>query len=611
MEPDFQALAETLERMTDGFVFLDRGWVYRYVNQRAAALFGRTPEELVGRNIWEEFPEGVGQPFDLAYREARDTQKPVFFEDYYAPWDRWFENRVFPSAEGLGIFFSEITERKRAEEALRESESRFRAVCEAGPLGLALVGPDGRIDEANPGLATITGLERGALTGTRLDRWVADADAPLLATARRALSEGGRARPFDARVSRATGDHLAGRFTLTRVERPNGSPRFDLVTVEDVSAQRIAERELREAQRREAVGRLAAGVAHDFNNLLTIVVSLAELVRSELPPDLPSGDDLAQIIRAAERGAGLTRQLLAFGRQRIFEPKVVSVASSVREVERLLGRLLPENVVLVAPPVPHHLWIRVDEGQLQQALVNLVLNARDALEQGGRITLEALQEAAGQPCIRVTDTGEGMSGETLRRVREAYFTTKAPGRGSGLGLAMVADFMEEAGGTLEIDSAPGRGTQVRLRFPSVDDQPEPATPSPEGDPVALAGVRALVVEDERLVRSALLRVLQRVGVQAYEARHGEDALLSWEREDGHIDVLITDVVMPVLGGAALARRLRERRPDLPVLFVSGYAAGALHTLPGEGAVGYVEKPFTTEALLAALRRILGRSQELE
>jgi PAS domain S-box-containing protein len=486
-------LADALERMTDAFVALDREWRYLYVNAHAAQLMGLAPADVLGKVIWTVFPDTAR--FRPTLERAVETQQPAALEVYYEPWGRWVEGRCFPSPEGLAIFFSDVTERKRAEEARSEADAR-----------------------------------------------------------------------------------------------------------------------LRETQRLEAVGQLAGGVAHDFNNVLAVVLSYAELVLDELPPDHPSRADVGEIRRAAERGAVLTRQLLAFGRQQVLRPRSVDLNAALGDLERMLRRLLPAEIALHVVPSRVPVRAHVDPAQLQHALMHLVLNARDAMPQGGVVSVEPglravdAGDASGvgpgrYATLTVRDSGTGMDAPTRARAFEPFFTTKPPGEGAGLGLPMVHGFAAQSGGAALLDSAPGQGTQVTLYLPLATaeaptaERPPPPLPAP-------GGATVLVVEDEVNVRRSIVRILERQGIRVIEARHGADALLAFDAAGGAVDAVITDLVMPELGGVELVARLRERRPDLPVVVVSGYAGTGGKAIPG---ARHLEKPFEAAALVREVTEALARA----
>jgi signal transduction histidine kinase/ActR/RegA family two-component response regulator len=403
-----------------------------------------------------------------------------------------------------------------------------------------------------------------------------------------------------------------------------GTVREWVGTCTDITERRTLEEQLRQAQKMEAVGQLAGGVAHDFNNLLTAIFGNLELARSEMPPGSRGAEDLDEVRRAAERAAQLTRQLLAFSRKQVLRPRVLDLNTVVADSERLLRRVLPETVMLDVALAPNACIVRADPGQLEQVLLNLVLNARDALHNSadGMITVETgeveLDPASARAWsthgnapvpgiyvrLAVRDTGVGMSAETLAHVFEPFFTTKPVGRGTGLGLATVYGIVTQSGGAMRVESAPGAGSTFTVLLPRVT---EPVEGSVQVRPGAPRGQETvLLVEDEAAVRATARRILERHGYNVVEARHGRDALLEWKEHEGHIDLLLTDLRMPEMGGRELADTLRAERPELPVLFMSGYVDGvpeASKDSLGQGK-GLVEKPFTADALLRAVRDAL-------
>jgi signal transduction histidine kinase/ActR/RegA family two-component response regulator len=386
-------------------------------------------------------------------------------------------------------------------------------------------------------------------------------------------------------------------------------------------AQKVEQRyeaRLRQAQRLESVGQLAGGIAHDFNNLLVIILNYARFVMEELDADTSAWSDVRQIARAAERASDLTKQLLLFSRRGVFHPRVVDPAEVVAEVEGLLRRTLTENIQVstrVRGDLPK---IEADPTQLEQVLLNLAVNSRDAMPGGGvlRIDLSEVRldsedaramglEDGAYVRLVVSDTGRGMSQYEVEHAFEPFFTTKPKGEGTGLGLATVFGIVTQADGAIVIDSDPGEGTTVTIHIPATD-KPAPAfdgtaVPSlPDGRPATI-----LVVEDEEAVRSLACRILSQHGYRVIEASGPENALSEWERHAGGVDLLLTDVVMPAMSGTELASRLASRDPDLAQVFMSGYADDVVlgHGL-GDGSAQLLAKPFTADQLLAAVRRSL-------
>jgi PAS domain S-box-containing protein len=377
---------------------------------------------------------------------------------------------------------------------------------------------------------------------------------------------------------------------------------------ESESALRESENHLRQAQKLEAVGLLAGGIAHEFNNILTAVIGNLELAIDDLPPHDTARADIEQARLAAQRATGLTRQLLAVGRKQLLEQRLVDVNALVTELESMLRRLVGERVRLTTHTARDEAWVYADPGQLQQVLLNLVINARDAMLDGGDLSVDVTRvagaEAEPEVQIHVRDTGVGMSEETQRRMFEPFFTTKEATKGSGLGLAVVHGIVAQSGGRIVVDTAAGTGTTITVHLPAAQPPQKPKASQPA---VTIAtGGTILLVEDEEAVRRTTKRVLERAGYSVIEAQHAEDALLLWGRaaEAGDaIDGLVTDLVMPGRSGLDLVADLRRLRADLPVLIVSGYTGSAeLNVSNGDsGPYATLRKPFTRDELLKRVR----------
>ena len=369
-------------------------------------------------------------------------------------------------------------------------------------------------------------------------------------------------------------------------------------------ALRRSEEQLRQAQKMEAVGRLAGGIAHDFNNLLTVITSYGDLLLEDLAPDDSRRDDVEQIRKAAEGAAALTRQLLAFSRQQVLEPKVLDLGAIVAGTEKLLRRLIGADVQLATSLASDLGAVKADPGQLEQIIINLAVNARDAMPGGGRLTIEAanMEEVEGRPgrwvMLAVSDTGIGMDEQTKARIFEPFFTTKESGKGTGLGLATVYGIVKQAGGFIWVDSEPGRGTSFEVYLPRVDEPAAPAITRPALAEPGRGTETVLLVEDAPAVRLVTRQVLERYGYTVLEAPTGDMALRLAAKHHGPIQLLLTDVVMPGLSGRQLAGQLSQLRSEMKVLYVSGYAD------PVEPGVAYLQKPFAPEALARRVRDVL-------
>jgi len=387
----------------------------------------------------------------------------------------------------------------------------------------------------------------------------------------------------------------------------------------DVTQQRRLEEQFRQAQKMEAVGQLAGGVAHDFNNLLTVITSYGDLLLSDLEATDPRRKDVEEIRKAALGAAGLTRQLLAFSRQQVLEPRVLELNAIVSSAEKMLQRLIGEDIGLVTVLAPDLGAVKADPGQLEQVIMNLAVNARDAMPEGGKLTLEtanmeldATYTAEHTPVrpgayvvLSVSDTGVGMDEQTKRRIFEPFFTTKEQGKGTGLGLATVYGIVKQSGGFIWVYSEVGHGTTFKVYFPRVD---EPADVAQRAAtlPASVRGTETvLLAEDAAALRAVARRVLERGGYTVLEAPSGKTALDLAVEHDGRIHLLITDVIMPEMSGRQLAERLKEQRPELKVLFVSGYTDDSIirHGILEPG-IAFLQKPFSPEVLARKVREVL-------
>ncbi len=388
--------------------------------------------------------------------------------------------------------------------------------------------------------------------------------------------------------------------------------------VSDITDRKHLEEELRQTQKMEAVGKLAGGVAHDFNNLLTAIKGYAVMLAESLPPDSMARSDVDEISRAATRAAGLTRQLLAYSRRQVLSPEVLDLRQVVDELGTMLRRLIGENIQLVTRHTSSETFVRVDRGQIEQVILNLVLNARDAMPQGGTVTVTTAvletspdsfssrrqgRKAATRVQLTVEDSGSGMDEATCRRAFDPFFTTKSPGEGTGLGLSTVFGIVEQSAGSIHLESVPGAGTTVRVYLPRVNERPAvPEVVAPRSR--RRGGGTILIAEDEQQVRELTCRLLRQAGYAVLAAADGEEALQIARGHSGPIDLLVTDVIMPRLSGDELAARLLLSRPGVPVLFVSGYTNETLGVDGMRPGTQYLQKPFAPAVLLKRVEELL-------
>ena len=524
----------------------------------------------------------------------------------------------------VGGLFTSALHRKHAVQEVQLSAARFELLFQANPLPIAYSRiSDGEVIDCNDAFLRLTGLARQAVLGksiTELKIWPSPSERVALVD--RVL--GGDRTPSEVSLLNAVGEPRT--FLMSGVKLDVGGEGSLLMIAQDITEAKKAsfdrdklEEQLRHSQKMEAIGSLAGGVAHDFNNLLSVILSYTGFALSGLREGDPLRDDLLEVSKAGQRAVALTRQLLAFGRKQVLEPRVVDLNQICLDLEKMLRRLIGEDIELKQVLLPGLGPVQADPGQLEQVIMNLAVNARDAMPRGGRLTFETsnvvLDEAwaaahadgeAGQYVqLAITDTGSGMDLATQQRVFEPFFTTKEKGKGTGLGLSMVYGIVHQSGGSVTLSSELGRGTTFRVYLPRLTDvrlTPLPSLP-PTGPAVGHETV--LLVEDEDGVRRAAARMLRSAGYEVLLAAHGGEALLTCEQRAGDIHLLLTDVVMPQMGGQQLAHRLTREWPSIKVLYMSGYTDDAIvHHGVLEPGTHFLVKPFDRATLLRKVRDTL-------
>ncbi|HEY8551741.1 MAG TPA: ATP-binding protein [Vicinamibacterales bacterium] len=502
------------------------------------------------------------------------------------------------------------------EQVLHAVEARYRAMVENAVHGICRCRADGTILDGNPALAGILGRPSvESLIGINLAEQVYEEPVAFLTLVDR-IRHAGRVLSVDANWRRLDGSPVAVRLS-GRFEGPADTV-LELI-VEDATERRSLEAQLAQATKMESIGRLAGGIAHDFNNLLTAILGYVDLLQGSLREDDPIGRHAAQIRRAAERASLLTRQLLAFSRKQFLQPRVLDLNAVVAENSEMLRRLISEQIELLVRLDPQPLSVKVDPSQLQQVLMNLAVNARDAMPGGGTLTIETgrvqldAHALGGTPEFEpgpyaqlvVSDTGVGMDALTRARIFEPFFTTKRVGEGTGLGLSTVYGIVRQSGGHVVVDSERGKGSRFTIYLPAVERAAGAAqieSPAPEG-PTGTESV--LLVEDDAMVRSLAAEALRLKGYHVLDAGDGNEALAAAQRHAAKIDLLIADVVMPRMTGRELAERLAPLQPGMKVLFMSGYPGNFGGPVASRGA-DLLEKPFTPGTLVARVRQALDR-----
>ena len=524
---------------------------------------------------------------------------------------------------GLGV---DITENREAEHAIRErdmrvqrSEAQYRSLIENAIYGIYRSTADGRFLEVNPALATMLGYDStdDLMALDNIAALYVDPDERMRLIEQYAGT--GRIDGVEVGWKRKDGTHVTVRLSgRVVVENADAGARGFEVIAEDVTARRALEDELRQAQKIEALGRLAGGIAHDFNNLLTAIFGFSDLALGQLDAGHPARPDVQEVRKVAESAVSLTRQLLAFSRKQVLQPRVVNLNDTVKRMQTLLQHVIGEHIRLVTRLAPSLHDVFADRGQLEQVVMNLAINARDAMPNGGdlaidtaNVTFETIDLARKRggvgDFVRVTmsDAGLGMEESVRARLFEPFFTTKERGRGTGLGLATVYGVVRQSGGFIWVDSVLGRGTTFTLDFPRAIDVVDPQSQAADQRAFPGAGETILLVEDLPSVRTVMRELLTRNGYRILEADSGGLALQLAHSFTNPIDLLLTDVVMPAMNGRELARRMQVLRPDVRVLYTSGYTDDLIaHHGVLEAGVSFLPKPFTQQQLLQKLREVL-------
>ncbi|MDP1580725.1 MAG: PAS domain S-box protein [Candidatus Didemnitutus sp.] len=738
-------LNKVFERVTDAFVALDAQWCFTYVNPKAGQIFGREAASLIGKNIWMEFPEGVGQPFHQVYEEALRTQQPTVFEDYYPPIARWFVNYVYPSPDGLSIYFHDITERKRAEMALRASESRFRTLFEQAAVGVGEIATKtGCFLKVNERYCNIVGYASEEMHRLDFPSITHPADLPADRNNMQRLIRGEiREFSMEKRYIRKDGSFVWVLLTVSPLWEPGEEPTSHIAVVEDINERKLAEATLREsvdrlrlavqassvglwdwelasnrviysrewmhqlgyeaheispvlsewesrvhpddhltmtkrlrryltkpqgaheteyrmrhkdgswrwiyargevfhdadgnavrmmgchmdvterkqvhdqslrAQRMEAIGSLSAGIAHDLNNILAPVLMASGVLRT-LPLAAQDLEMVAMIESSARRGAAIIRQLLTFSRGVEGERVAVQLQHLIQELVTLISETFPRNLTIVENASRDLRPVHADSTQLQQVLMNLCVNARDAMPQGGTLTIAAqnLVLAAGAPLphvdakpgnyvvARVRDTGTGIPIEFIERIFEPFYTTKELGKGTGLGLSTALGIVRSHGGFFTVESEQSHGTTFSIYLPAAEGTVLEAQANNElgarGN-----GETLLVVDDEASVLSTLRAGLEKHGYQVVTARDGHEALAMFKLHHPRIKMVITDLMMPGMDGAELVREIHKFAGKVPVIASSGLGDTSEFDAKHEGLIAeFLPKPYDFPTLFKTIR----------
>ena len=653
-----------LDNIPDIAWLKDRNSRFIAVNEALARQIGRSPEECAGTTDFDHFPHELAKQYQADDREIMASRMTKRLEEQIT--DKhgnrfWIETVKTPIIDDRGEVIGttgvarDISERRRAAEVLRRSHEeleqlvrqrtydlqqanevlqkevaeRKRAEAEIRQLAMGIeqaaeaiiiTNTSGVIQYVNPAFERMSGYNRAEVIGQ---------NPRLLKSGRQdgvfyehmweTLSSGSI---WHGRMTNRAkqGGVYEVETTISPIRDESGSIISYVSASRDVTREVQLEEQFRQAQKMEAVGRLAGGIAHDFNNLLTSILGFSRLISENLEPGHPMRSDVQEIIGAGERAAALTKQLLAFSRKQAIQSRPVYLNAVLLEIDRLLRHTLGEDIELVTAAGPEMACVRADSGLLEQVVMNLAINARDAMPKGGKLTIHTdtvtLDEAYCQTHVRCTpgryallsvaDTGTGMPPDVLEHCFEPFYTTKERGKGTGLGLSIVYSIVSQFDGFIDIDSVEGKGTAIRIYFPCVP-PPSGQTAAGETQDLPHGTETILVVEDEDTVRRLTVRILESIGYRVLEARHGGEALLICERHKEPIHLVLSDVVMPHIGGPDLVKRLREIRSDFRVLFMSGFTdTPFVEQGPDGHKAPLIFKPFTQEALANRIRSVLNR-----
>ena len=526
-------------------------------------------------------------------------------------------NRLLHRLDLIETLATKSLELQKSHMDLSQSEAQYRSLVNNAPFGIFLLNDAEQFEAVNPALVEILGFETSGQVMDLESCSVLFRDKREYKAIVQDLRNTGRVEE-EVFLAKKDGSPVKVRLSCRRVvSAGDGSSSFEGI-VEDLSAQSSLEEQLRQSQKMEAVGRLAGGVAHDFNNLLTVISGYIRMLLDTFSASDPRRNDADRIKTAAERATTLTRQLLAFSRKQVLMPATLNLNAVIADLTKILPRLIGEDVDLAFIAGEKLASIYADRGQVEQVLLNLIVNSRDAMPEGGKITLETRNEQLDEKYARhrrgvvpgeyvmlaVTDTGCGMDTATKARMFEPFFTTKEEGRGTGLGLAMVYGIVKQSGGHISVYSEPGRGTTFKVYFPATSSRSQKESESlvlkrlPRAETI-------LVIEDEEDVRNMIVRALGRRGYTVLQAAHGEEALALAKESSHRIDLLVTDIVMPGMRGTEVARQMQELIPGLKVVYMSGYTDNALfHQKVLDSGSSFIQKPFTIEMLEEKVRLAL-------
>ncbi len=618
-----------------GVVIINPDGKFEYINNKFRELFGYDLAEIPDGKTWfrKAYPDPVYRNEvikkwidDLKSTKDGEVRPRVFTVRCKDGSEKIinFISVLFETGQNL-MFCEDFTELKRAEESLRESEEKYRTLIERANDGIVII-QDGIMKFANPRIAEMWGGTPEEIIGTPFTKYIHPDEVSKLEDRYRRRMAGEEVTPiYETILQRRDGSPFYAEINAGLISY-EGRP-ADLVIVRDITERKRMEQEmvslqaqLQQAQKMEAIGRLAGGIAHDFNNLLSVIKGTCQLSLLDLREGDPLYGDLKEIERASDRAADLTRQLLAFSRKQIMEMRVLDLNDVIKGFEKMLKRIIGEDIELVTYLSEGLGRVKVDQAQMEQAIINIVVNARDAMPKGGRLTIETANVELDEEYARrhigvkpgsyvmvaISDTGVGMTPEVKDRIFEPFFTTKEMGMGTGLGLSTVYGIVKQSGGNIWVYSEPGRGATFKIYLPRVDEpvaelREEVIQETPQGSETVLE------VEDEETVRKLAVRLLKKQGYRVLEAPDGGQAFILCERYTEPIHLILSDVVMPGISGRELVERLQRIHPEAKAIYMSGYTDNVIlhHGILEEG-LNFIQKPFTLESLARKVREVLDK-----